>query len=101
MQLCFNPLLFKHLKPFNLDGALQEANYDTDTLAALLSPGSKCVDNLLQLSTEIAAGQTGSRYSSGTEPSYVGGDDTDTSRHGGCDPDIRLKSLDSSMPVFF
>ena len=113
---------------------MQETKYDNETLAALLSPGSKCVHNLLQLSSDIAAGQTGSNlYPSRTEVAiesqsrsrsdsgehastvhqerdfeeygelgHLGGDDEDSGRDGGFGhPDIRLKSLDSSMPVFF
>ena len=111
---------------------MQGTKYDNETLAALLSPGSKCVHNLLQLSSDIAAGQTGSnpsrmevaiesqsrsRSDSGEHAStvhqerdfeeygelgHLGGDDEDTGRDGGFGhPDIRLKSLDSSMPVFF
>jgi len=120
---------FQHYKDFI---TLKGTKYDTETLAALLSPGSKCFHNLLQLSSDIAAGQTGSQCSSGTEVAiesrsrsrsdsgehasavhqesdfdedgelgHLGGDDKDTSRDSGCGhPDIRLKSLDSSMPVF-
>ena len=111
---------------------MQGTKYDDEILAALLSPGSKCVHNLLQLSSDIAAGQTGSNLSrtevaiesqsrsrsdSGEHAStvhqerdfeeygelgHLGRDDEDTARDGGFGhPDIRLKSLDSSMPVFF
>ena len=110
---------------------MQGTKYDDEILAALLSPGSKCVHNLLQLSSDIAAGQTGSNLSrtevaiesqsrsrsdSGEHAStvhqerdfeeygelgHLGRDDEDTARDGGFGhPDIRLKSLDSSMPVF-
>ena len=78
--------------------ALQEPNYDIDTLAALLSPSSKCAHNLLQLSSEFAASQTGRSRPKGTE---LGEGDTGTSEVGGCDLDIETSYSSNSMPVFF
>ena len=77
--------------------ALQKPNYDIDTLAALLSPSSKCAHNLLQL-CEFAASQTGRNRPTETE---LGEGDTGTSEVGGCDLDIESSYSSNSMPVFF
>ena len=105
---------------------MQGTKYDTETLAALLSPGSKCAHNLLKLARDIARKRNSSgeevaaelpnftRSSSDSdeqastvhqesnlakdgEQGYSGGDDQDTSS--ACDdgcPDIRLKKSTES-----
>ena len=65
--------------------------YDTDTLAALLSPGSKCLQYLQQLSIDYMA-----------KDGDLEEDDQETRHVDQGPPDLKLdKSSDSSMPVIF